>query len=95
VIQAETLEEAQAIVNSSPHARDGMLADSGAGRGVASAYWISCKNPFPQLMGRALGPIPQELFFLVGWAPEPVLIIFARGLLDVSVFKTGIMLTPS
>jgi len=39
VIQAETLEEAQAIVNSSPHARDGMLADSGAGRGVASAYW--------------------------------------------------------
>jgi hypothetical protein len=33
-------------------------------------------------MGRALRPIPQELFFLVGWAGEPVLIIFARGLLD-------------
>jgi hypothetical protein len=31
-------------------------------------------------MGRALRPIPQELFFLVGWAEEPVLIIFARGL---------------
>jgi hypothetical protein len=33
-------------------------------------------------MGRALGLIPQELFFLVGLTPEPVLIIFARGLLD-------------
>gem|GEM_PF-5444215 len=32
-------------------------------------------------MGRALRFIPQELFFLVGWAPEPVLIIFARGLI--------------
>ena len=31
-------------------------------------------------MGRALRPIPQELFFLVGRAEEPVLIIFARGL---------------
>ncbi|MEG3866917.1 hypothetical protein, partial [Microcoleus sp. Z1_B2] len=40
------------------------------------------KNPFPQLMGLALGPIPQELFLLVGWAPKPVLIIFARGLLN-------------
>jgi hypothetical protein len=40
----------------------------------------SCKNPFHQLMGRALGPIPQELFFLVGWAEEPVLFIFARDL---------------
>ncbi len=39
MIQAQTLEEAQAIVNSSPHARGGMLADSGAGRRVASAYW--------------------------------------------------------
>ena len=26
-------------------------------------------------------PIPQELFFLVGWAEEPVLVIFARGLI--------------
>ena len=32
-------------------------------------------------MGRALRPIPQELFFLVGWAGEPVLFIFARGLI--------------
>ena len=32
-------------------------------------------------MGRALRPIPQELFFLVGWTGEPVLIIFARGLI--------------
>ena len=39
MIQAEILEEAQAIVNNSPHARDGILADSGAGHGVASAYW--------------------------------------------------------
>jgi hypothetical protein len=33
-------------------------------------------------MGRALRPIPQKLFFLVGWAEEPVLIIFARGLIQ-------------
>ena len=39
MIQAETIEEAQATVNSSPHARDSMLADSRAGREVASAYW--------------------------------------------------------
>jgi len=32
-------------------------------------------------MGRALRPIPQELFFIVGWAEEPVLFIFARGLI--------------
>jgi uncharacterized protein YciI len=39
VIQAETLEEAQAIVNnSSCRTRDSMLADSAADRGVASAY---------------------------------------------------------
>ena len=40
VIQADTLKEAQTIVNSgSCRTGDGMLADSGAGRGVASAYW--------------------------------------------------------
>jgi hypothetical protein len=40
VIQADTLKEAQTIVNSSSYRTgDGMLADSGAGRGVASAYW--------------------------------------------------------
>ncbi|MEG4294865.1 hypothetical protein Q5692_39640, partial [Microcoleus sp. C2C3] len=30
----------------------------------------------------ALRPIPQELCFLVGWAEEPVLFIFARGLIS-------------
>ena len=40
MIRAETFEQAQTIVNSSScRTRDGMLADSGAGRGVASAYW--------------------------------------------------------
>ena len=33
-------------------------------------------------MGRALRPLPQELFFLVGLAEEPVVIIFARRLLS-------------
>ena len=33
-------------------------------------------------MGRALRPIPQEKITLVGWAEEPVLVIFARGLLQ-------------
>ena len=32
-------------------------------------------------MGRILRPIPQEKINLVGWAGEPVLNIFARGLL--------------
>jgi hypothetical protein len=36
-------------------------------------------------MARVLRPIPQDLFFLVGWAGEPVLIIFARGL--IIIFK--------
>jgi len=40
VIQADTLKEVQTIVNSSScRTGDGMLADSGAGRGVASEYW--------------------------------------------------------
>jgi hypothetical protein len=26
-------------------------------------------------------PVPQEKMFFVGWAGEPVLVIFARGLL--------------
>ena len=33
-------------------------------------------------MRRVLRPIPQEKINLVGWAGEPVLIIFARGLLN-------------
>ncbi len=40
MIRADTLKEAQTIVNSSScRTGDGMLVDSGAGRGVASAYW--------------------------------------------------------
>jgi hypothetical protein len=40
VIQADTLKEDQTIVNSSSSLTgDGMLADSGAARGVASTYW--------------------------------------------------------
>jgi len=41
VIQAESVEEAQTIVNSSPRARDGMLAESTrvVECGVAGAYW--------------------------------------------------------
>jgi len=27
-------------------------------------------------------PVPQEKMFFVGWAGEPVLVIFARGLLS-------------
>jgi hypothetical protein len=53
----------------------------GCDLGIAKlVHQTSCKNPFHQLMGRVLRPIPQELFFLVGWAEEPVLFIFARGL---------------
>jgi len=44
-------------------------------------------------MGRALRPIPQELFFLVGWAGEPVLIIFARRLLS-EVRQAGSFVPP-
>ncbi|MEG4344996.1 hypothetical protein QUB70_17100 [Microcoleus sp. A003_D6] len=38
------------------------------------------QKSFHQLMGRALGPIPEEKITLVGRALGPVLIIFARGL---------------
>ena len=40
MIQADTLKEAQTIVNSSScRTGDGILADSGAGHGGESAYW--------------------------------------------------------
>ena len=73
MIQAQTLEQAQAIVNSSPHARGGMLADSGAGRGVASAYWALtflrvglCSRPHSRAMamGKQLTPTNHVLTLL-------------------------------
>ena len=72
MIQAQTLEEAQALVNSSPHARGGMLADSGAGRGVA-AYWALtflrvglCSRPHSRAMamGKQLTPTNHVLTLL-------------------------------
>jgi hypothetical protein len=51
------------------------------------------QKSFSSIDGTGKMPIPQELFFLVGWAEEPVLIIFARRLLS-EVRQAGSFIPP-
>jgi hypothetical protein len=47
------------------------------------SYWLLdlLQKSFSSIDETGSPAVPQDLFFLVGWAGEPVLIIFARGLL--------------
>ncbi|WP_332984421.1 hypothetical protein [Microcoleus sp. A003_D6] len=45
----------------------------------------SCKNPFNQILERARCPFHKKKKF-VGCAGEPVLVIFARGLLYLEIY---------